>query len=599
MRLIACIGLLTWSLLGWAQSFTARVSKSTVSVGERFQVVYTAEGNANHFQAPKFPNFQVLSGPNTSTSMQWVNGNYSSSKSYSFILRALEEGSFSIDPASIQVNGKKMAAGPIQMTVVKTAANQRKQGRNSTNVNTQNAASEDISSNLFMKMFVDKKDAYVGEQIIATYKLYLNTQVINYANNRPVYNGFYAQELDIDPNTDITTEHINGKNFRVATMKKVVLTPQQTGEFEIPPLEMQLQIRVQDNRRGRSIFDQMFGSYRNIKVDVSSNSEKVSISPLPSKNQPGDFTGAVGDFDISMKTDRTEVNVNEAVNLTITVEGKGNIELVGEPKITFPGDFETYEPKTRQDIAVNGSGTRGKKIFEYVLIPRYAGDFELKPFTFSYFEPSSGTYKRLSSEPIELSVIKGEGNDNYAADEARFVAPKKEDVQIIGSDIRFIKSESSDLHKVSDSFFGSPGFVGMSTVPVAGMGLSIFLLGLARKRQQDTDLLKSRKAKGLAKKRLTSAGKLINGDDKAFYEEIFRALYGYLGDKFGIPVSELHRESIDAALHERNVSEDLSTQLRKALDECEMARFAPGVARGKQEMFNLSSTLIEQLENEV
>lgn len=601
MRTFTLISILLWSLIGWTQGFTVKVSKSTVATGERFQLTYTAHGNASHFEPPKFDHFQLLSGPNTSSEMRWVNGKFSGNQSFSFILRAIEVGKFEISPASVKLDGKRVKSDPITVQVVKghSSNTKSKKGGNQQKVNTQTAASDDLSSNLFMKLFVDKKNTVVGEQVIATYKLYINAHVLDLAAGKPVFNGFFTQEIDIDPNVGIKSEHINGKTFRVATIKKFVLTPQQTGELEVPQLDVRLAVRVQEQKRGRSIFDQMFGSYRNIKVDLKSNAETITVSPLPAQGQPGDFNGAVGTFTVSATTDRTEVNVNEAVNLTITIQGKGNIELVGEPDIDFPGDFETYEPKTRQNIAVNGSGSSGAKTFEYVLIPRYAGDFELEPYSFSYYEPVSKTYKRTTSGPIELNVVKPEGADDFAADDARMVAPKKEEVQIVGNDIRFIKTETADLHKPSDSFLGSPGFIGVSTLPVAGMVIGIFLIAWRRKREDDEESMKSRKAKGQAKKRLAAAQKLLTGDDTAFYEEIFRALYGYLSDKFNIPVSELNREAIEHVLEERSVNEDLRNDLRKALDECEMARFAPGAVRGKEDMLNLSSTLIEQIENEV
>ncbi|MEZ4722495.1 MAG: BatD family protein [Flavobacteriales bacterium] len=586
------------SLHGLAQKFVAKANKTTVGVGERFQISYDLEGgDGKRFVQPTFNGFRLLSGPNTSSNMQWVNGQFSSSQSYSFILLAEKEGEFLIDDATIEVKGQKLSSGPLNIKVIQgRTTNQPQQHPQHAQQAQQSATPDDLSSNLFMKLFLDKKEAYVGEQIIATYKLYINAQVINYANNRPVFNGFYAQDVEIDPNTNMTSEVINGRQFRVATMKKVVLTPQTTGDIEVPPLEMEMAVRVQDQPKGRSIFDQFFGSYRNVKVEVNSNAEKVKIKPLPRNEQPGDFGGAVGKYSLNVKTDRTEVNVNEAVNLTVTIEGKGNIELIAVPEIEFPQDFETYEPKVKQNISINGSGTSGKKTFEYVVIPRYAGDFELEPITMSYFDPQSGKYKRLDSEPVKLHVNRT-ANSNSSNDVA-YMAPKKEDVQILGKDIRFIKQETSELKQHEDSFFGTTGFYALSTLPVAGMGLAVLLISGIRRRDSDLTLVKSRKARSMAKKRLAHATKLINGNDKEFYEEIFKALYGYLSDKFSIPVSELNKETIDEHLKGRGIAESLATELRKALDECEMARFAPGVVRGKPDMLEASASIIEKLEDE-
>lgn len=599
MRTLAAILIILSSLHGLAQKFVAKTSKTTVGVGERFQISYDLEGaDGKRFVQPTFNGFRLLSGPNTSSNMQWVNGQFSSSQSFSFILMAEKEGEFSIDPATVEVKGQKLSSGPLSIKVVqgRTANQPQRQPQQHQQQAQQASAPDDLSSNLFMKLFLDKKEAYVGEQIIATYKLYINAQVINYANNRPVYNGFYAQDVEIDPNSNMTNEVINGRQFRVATMKKVVLTPQTTGEIEVPALEMEMAVRVQDQPKGRSIFDQFFGSYRNVKVEVNSNSEKVMIKPLPRNEQPGDFGGAVGKYSLNVKTDRTDVNVNEAVNLTVTIEGKGNIELIAVPEIEFPQDFETYEPKVKQNISINGSGTSGKKTFEYVVIPRYAGDFELESITMSYFDPQSGKYKRLDSEPVKLHVNRS-ANSSSSNDMA-YIAPKKEDVQILGKDIRFIKTETSELKQHEDSFFGTTEFYALSALPVAGMGLAVLLISGIRRRDSDLTLVKSRKARSMAKKRLAHATKLINGNDKEFYEEIFKALYGYLSDKFSIPVSELNKETIDDHLKRRGIPETLATELRKALDECEMARFAPGVVRGKSDMLKASTSIIEKLEHE-
>lgn len=584
-----------------AQEFVAGVNKNTVSVGERFQLSYTLKANGKHFTPPSLGQFLVLSGPNQSSNMQWVNGSFSSSLSYSYILQASHEGTFTIEPATISVNGKTLTSNPVTVTVMKGNAQAHKPGA-ATQAQPQphtggQGSADDMDANVFMKLYVDKRQAYVGEELVATYKLYVNPQVVNYQHNRPVYNGFYTQEIEVDPNAELTQEFINGKQFTVATMKKVVLIPQKTGNIEVPPLEMELVLRVQEQGRSRSIFDQFFGSYRNVRVEVASNKESVNVKPLPATDQPGDFTGAVGQFKLHVSTDRTEIAVNEAVNLSVAIEGKGNLELIAAPEIGFPADFETYDPKTRQNIAVTGAGTSGKKIFEYVVIPRYAGEFELKPITLSYFDPATATYKRLSSEPIVLHVEKGTGEGSM--NEVSYLAHKKEDVQIIGKDIRFIKTDDPKLQPVEERFFGSGAFIGLSAAPFAGMGLAVLLVSMFRARQSDVLSLRSRKASALAKKHFSRARKVMHESDMAFYEEIYKALYGYLSDKFAIPVSELNREAIDRILMERQVPEDVSTELRKTLDECEMARFAPGVVRGKDEILNASTHIIEKLENEV
>lgn len=598
MRIISIIWLLIINLSVFSQSITARINRSTVSVGDNFQVTFDIEGDGSNFSAPSFENFGVLSGPNKSSSMQWVNGEFSSSLSYSYILKAMNEGEFSIEPASVKFKSNVVQSQSIKVRVLPS----RQQSSAQPSTATQSKPNPQVTSkeskeDLFLKLYVDKKQVFVGEQIIATYLLYMNTQIVNYASSRPVFNGFYAQELEVDPSGSLVNETINGKQYTVATMKKVVLTPQKSGEITVPSLDMEMVIRVAEKQKRRSMFDQFFGSYKNVKVEVKSNEEKINVSRLPTQGQPRDFIGAVGEFKLNTNLDRTEVGVNEAINLTVNISGKGNLELISLPKIEFPNDFETYDPKTKQDISVTAAGTKGKRTFEYVLIPRFAGEFKLKPVSFSYFDPKTKSYKQLSSESITLNVLRTDGES--VASGAAHLAPKKENVQIIGKDIRFIKIDEPELKRKESGFYRSTLFYALSTLPLVGMGASIFLFGFFRTQNSDLNALKSKRAGGIAKKHLAKATKLLNGENEPFYDAISLALFGYISDKLVIPFSELNREKIEETLQSKKVSSDTKEKLKKALDECEMVRFAPGIIRGKEEMLSASKQIIEELEDEL
>ena len=598
MRIISIIWLLIINLSVFSQSITARINRSTVSVGDNFQVTFDIEGDGSNFSAPSFENFGVLSGPNKSSSMQWVNGEFSSSLSYSYILKAMNEGEFSIEPASVKFKSNVVQSQSIKVRVLPS----RQQSSAQPSTATQSKPNPQVTSkeskeDLFLKLYVDKKQVFVGEQIIATYLLYMNTQIVNYASSRPVFNGFYAQELEVDPSGSLVNETINGKQYTVATMKKVVLTPQKSGEITVPSLDMEMVIRVAEKQQRRSMFDQFFGSYKNVKVEVKSNEEKINVSRLPTQGQPRDFIGAVGEFKLNTNLDRTEVGVNEAINLTVNISGKGNLELISLPKIEFPNDFETYDPKTKQDISVTAAGTKGKRTFEYVLIPRFAGEFKLKPVSFSYFDPKTKSYKQLSSESITLNVLRTDGES--VASGAAHLAPKKENVQIIGKDIRFIKIDEPELKRKESGFYRSTLFYALSTLPLVGMGASIFLFGFFRTQNSDLNALKSKRAGGIAKKHLAKATKLLNGENEPFYDAISLALFGYISDKLVIPFSELNREKIEETLQSKKVSSDTKEKLKKALDECEMVRFAPGIIRGKEEMLSASKQIIEELEDEL
>ena len=582
--------------VGWSQTFQAEASHSEVSVGERVKITYTLEGgDGKKFIQPTFDGFRLLSGPNTSSNMQWVNGNFSSSESFSFVLLAMEEGQRTIPSAGIKTNGTVLQSNKIDITITKAKQGNKSSNQNNSSTKKSGSESPDLSANIFMKQYVSKREAYVGEQIIATYKLYVNAQVVNYANNRPVYNGFYAQEIELDPNAEVTTETLNGKQYRVATMKKVVLTAQKAGDIEVSPLEMEMVVRLENNNKRRTNWNP-WGSFKDVKYELQSNVQTIKVKPLPTANQPANFAGAVGEFKLNATTDLSEIKVNEAVNLTINIEGRGNIDLMAEPNMSFPKDFETYEPKVNKNVSVTNYGTSGKKTFAYVVIPRYVGEFELPSIAMSYFEPKSGTYKTLETDPIVLNVLKsGNGEES---NEMAYVAPQKEDVQILGNDIRYIATRTNQFKQENEEgFYGSPSFYTMTALPFAAMGLSVFLIGRIRKQESNIGLMKSKKANRVAKKHLAAANKLLNGQDADFYEEIYRALYGYISDKLNIPVSDLTKESIADSLMQKQVPHDTIHELTSALNECEMARFAPSAVRSKNDMLEASSSIIEKIED--
>lgn len=568
-------------MTSFAQNFEVNVSKKQVAVGERFSLEYKTELAGANFTPPNMQNIQVLSGPNMSESSLNINGKRSRSFTVSYVLRAQQEGEAKIGPATLTTKNETFTSEAITLQVTKQAQNK-----------TQTQGENDLSSTMFIKLFVDDKNPYVGEQIVATYKIYMAEQLVNYSSNNPVFNGFYAQNIDLSNSSEVSKEFINNRQFTVATLKKVILTPQKSGTLEVDPIEMELRVRLEDKSRGRSFFG--FPSYKEVNITVASNTEKINVKPLPSSGQPAGFDGAVGNFTLSAIVDRTDLNANEAVNLTVMYSGNGNIELLSEPKINFPADFEVYDPKVRKNISNNASGSSGKKTFEYVIIPRFGGDFELEPIKLSYFDPSSGKYKTLESEPITLHVAKGANS----TDAAVYNPTSKEDVQILGKDIRFIKTENPDLARSESSFFKTQNFYLLSALPV-GLGGTFWIIMLFLRRKEHDQSLTSKRAGGVAKKHLAKATKLINDKNEAFYEAISKALFGYLSDKLSINLAELNRENIESELKAKNVSQVLITQLTKALDECDMVRFAPGVVRGKEEMLAASKEIIEKLEDEL
>lgn len=588
MKNLLVISLLLLQAAGFSQNLQVNVSKQSVAVGERFTLEYKTENAGASFTPPTMRNARVLSGPNMSESTVNINGRRSRSFTVTYVLSAKTEGECLIGPASLKTKSETFTSDPVSVKVTKAPI---KKGR-SAGGGTTSSTEKDFSSTLFIKLFIDDKSPYVGEQIVATYKIYMAENVVDYSASAPVYNGFYAQNIDLQNNNDVSREYINNRQFTVATLKKVLLTPQKTGELDVDGLEMELRVRVQDKSRGRGFFG--FGSYRDVPVSVVSNKEKIVVKSLPTNEQPTDFDGAVGKFSLSAKVDRNQLKANEAVNLTVTYSGAGNIELIGEPQIDFPKDFEVYDPKVKKNISHSAGGSSGRKSFEYVVIPRFGGEFELAPITLSYFDPQKGKYIQLKSEPIILNVEKGDPSSEASV----YNPANKEDVQIIGRDIRFIQTDSSKLARQESYFFKSARYyITLILLFLLGIGAWVFR-SFMKKKIQDGNLT-SRKAGSIAKKHLAKATKLKSGDNEAFYEAISKALFGYLSDKLSLPLSELNREKIELVLGQKNINTLLISELSKALDECEMVRFAPGIVRGKDEMLASSKEIIEKLENEL
>lgn len=576
-----------------AQKFEAKVSRSTLTEDERFRLTFEIQGNGKRFTPPDFSDFHVLAGPSQQVNRQFINGKFFSSLSFSYILKPKQTGEFTIGSAQIISEGKTISTEPVSIKVVA--------GRNSASNNQQNSEGssleDQISANLFMKCFVNKKEAFVGEQITATYKLYINVQIVDHTiKELPVFNGFYVQDVEIPQGAEMSQEIINGKRFQVATIKRVILFPQQSGELEVPPFNMSLKVRVNEKRRPRTLLEQFMGTHRDVNVNVNSNPEIIQVSALPREGQPIDFKGAVGKYSLKAEVDKNKVSVNDAINLNVTISGKGNLELITDPGIEFPNDFETYDPKVRDNIDVTASGVSGSKTFEYVLIPRYAGKFNIEDLSLSYFNPETKRYERSSVDPIEFEVSKGSGDPSQ---NPSYVSPRKEDVKMLGKDIRFIKTGDPELISEQSTFFGSPAFIGLSAAPVAGMGLAVLLFSFFRVRNSDVVGLKMRNAKSLAKRKLAAARKAADKDQDTFYDEVYKAIYGYLGDRFNIPVSELNKDQIKENLEAKSVNAVTIEKLIKCIDDCEMARFAPGAVRSKSEVLEIAEQAISEIEHEI
>ena len=581
----------------FAQKFTAQTSKQRVAIGEQFQISFSLNSSGNNFQAPSLANFDVYSGPNQSSSMSFVNGSMTQSISLSYIIAAKKEGKFTIGPAIVNVNGTNIQSNFIAIEVVKGAANQQ-QGNSAAQA--PSAPTENVSENLFVKTIVDKTKAYQGEQITVTQKVYTRYQLRGFQDIKfPDYTGFWAQDIPGNQQIQLTNEVIDGVTYQVGELKRTYIFAQRAGKLEIEPMKVECAIRKQSNRRPRDIFEQFFGGgYEDAVVSVKSKPITIEIKALPEANKPEGFSGAVGNYSFKAQLSKESVKANDALNLTITLSGNGNIKLATPTDMHFPEDFETYDPKIKENISAGAKGVNGSKTFDYLIIPRHEGDYKIDQLNFSYFDPEKKEYVTLPSPEFNIHVEKGNADESTSS----MVNPKsKEDVKVLGNDIRYIKTNDFKLQAKNNYFFGSALFyTGLISPLLAFMGF-IILRRKHLEQNKDVVAVKSRKASKMAKKRLSIAEQHLKSNNKEqFYIEILKALHGYLGDKLNINVADLNKEHISQILKTKNSTDATIQQLTSTIDNCEYARYAPSAVSGDLNgIYNGTVELIMKIEDEI
>ena len=589
-------------------SFSASASNTTVAVGDQIQVTFQLEGSGKNFQAPNFADFNILMGPSQSTSMQFINGAMSQSISYTYVIQATKEGTFKIPPATIESNGRKIQSNSLTISVVKGGNNsQQSQGGGQQQGGGSSNAVQSGGKNVFFKVSVGKSNVYRGEGVLVTYKLYTKVTLVNYGLNKmPSLEGFYSQEIQLPQQLEFHIENVDGVQYKVAEIKKMVLFPQRTGTLTLDPMEGEVVARMQVKRQqNRDPFDQFFNdpffnnpffnnSVQDIPIKLKSDPVRLQVKELP-EGAPAGFHGAVGKFSMDVSLDKKETKAHDAVTLKIKISGKGNLKLLDPPQIDFPPDFETYDPKVTANVNATGNGVSGSKSFEYLVIPRNAGEYKFSVEGFTYFNLDNNKYETVPGSDFVLKVDKGE---ETAATTVTGVS--KSDVQFLGKDIRFIKTNSPAFIPQRKVLYNSPLFYTLCGAPA----LLFVLLLVFRKRyeemQSNVTLLKSRKANKVAMKRLSAAKKfLADNNSEKFLDEMFQALWGFVSDRLQIPVSELSKENVSHALMAKNVSKESVDLFNEALDALELARFARGIASSNQEIYKKGIEVISKLEEEI
>lgn len=601
MKSLVIYGLLFIGILGHtqAQKFIASLNKRQVAVGETFQVTFRLEdAQTREIEYPDFKNFQLLGGPNTSQSMQIINGQMSQSVSYSFYLSASNVGKFQIGSAKATVKGKTYSTDPITVTVVKgNPQPNAAQGSGGNQGNISKDVMAQIKENVFLRATVSKANVYKGEPLTLTYKLYtrVNNMSNPYLTEAPTYKGFWVEELEV--NDPPKTEVYEGLQYRTNIIKRAILFPQQSGKLTVEPLKLESNVRVtvRNPRRRRSIFDDVFGQYQDVPYAFGSNPVVINVKPLPTAGKPADFSGAIGSYALDVTLDKTSTTTGDPITMKIKVSGKGNIKMISLPEPNFPPDFDVYDPNITDQVARSAAGLSGSKSFDYPIVPRNPGEYKLPIVSFSFFDPAKGTYVNQTSEEF-LVTVTGEPQQTMAVIGGNI---NKEDLELIGEDIRFIKNENSGFKTKGSSFLRSAGFWILYILPFALFGGLIAFKNRQEKLAGDVAGTRSRKAQKLAQKRLSLAKTHIDqNDDKGFYDEIARAMWGYISDKLNIGQSELSRENVREKLLSRGVALSIIDRFTQLLDTCEMALFAPSaVAGGMDSTYQEAMQLIVDIEN--
>lgn len=582
-------------------TFTASAPR-VVDLNEEFQLVFSINSDPSGFKAPDLSAFEVLSGPNRSSSsnISIINGkmNQSVNISLSFILQPKSVGKFNIEGAKATVDGKSYTSTTLSIEVVNAGGGQQQnqQSQQSTQQNQSQHTTDVPDEKVFLKVIIDRSSLYKGEFITATVKLYSILNINDLGNLQlPKFNGVFSQEIEI-PQIKLNRENLNGKVYITGVIKQYYLFPQQSGDIKIDPFSIEAVVAQPTGKRSRSPFDDFWGlepetNYQWVKKTIKSKPIIINVKPLP-QGAPSSFKGAVGSFTLKAEMDKNKVKTNDAITIKATINGTGNIKLVDPFELKIPVDFETYDPKTNLNI----KGISGTKTFEYVMIPRHSGTYTIPSIEFSYFDSQTKQYKTLHTNDFNITVDKSadEQNGNNV-----IVSSNRDDVKFIGKDIRYIKESPVPSVQFSQWFFGSLKFY-----TSYGISLFLFLLFVIIKRKQIVEnaniaKVRNKRANKQARKRLQiAAGCMKQNNKESFYEEILKALWGYLGDKFNILSSELSREKVMEILSSKNTKEDILKQLNGLLDECELARYAlSAVSSNLKEIYDKTADLISQFEN--
>lgn len=572
-----------------AQNVIRVEAPDVVAVNEQFNVTFIIEGekSPSDFQWSSGDDFQLVWGPQkgSSSSIQIINGKRSSSHqtTFTYILIPKATGTFQLPVATALLSGDRISSTQASIQVVSDGASSSRSsgkngGKSSGGGQTSSTGSGEISSNdLFMRLSLSRTEVVIGEPITATLKIYQRANVVGFENAKfPTFNGFWSQETYVPNNIEFKRESLDDKIYNTAVLRTYVLIPQQSGTITIDPAELVCLVNIRTApSTSNSLFDSFFqDEYRTIRKRVTTPAVKVKVNPLPA-GQPASFGGGVGNFGISARLTTDNLKTHDAASLVITVSGRGNVALLEEPKVNFPPDFEVYDTKTTENTDKSNGGTSGSKSFEYPFIPRSHGDFTIDPVEYSYYDVNAGKYVTLRTEPLHVKVAKGKGGDSTPVTTVNSGVERK-DVKSLADDIRFIFTGKPGLSGSGSFFVGSVFFWILLALMILGATSVYLAFRKVAAMRADVAGTKNRRATKMAQKRLKLAGEYLDKNlYTAFYEELHKALIGFVSDKLNMDMSEISKDNIASALTEGGVSEEQTKAFTDLLDACEFARYSP------------------------
>lgn len=600
------------ALVAMAQDVEFKASApAQVIMGRPFQLTYSVNQRAKDLRAPEFTDFDYIAGPYTSqsSSTSFVNGKRTSSfnLTYTYTLIANKEGTFTISPATIKVDGEQYTSNGVRIIVLPadqpnnvSAGNTNTVGK--TSQRPTSSQNDNVSeANIFVRTLVSKTRVREQEAILLSYKLYFaGVDVAQFTNNTriPEFKGFLKQEIE---SGEIQTEleHYNGRNYQTAVLYRTLLFPQRSGDITIEPAQFEAVLRVQNRAQVRSIFDDFFGSYTAVNKPITAPGVTIHVLDLPA-NKPAGFSGGVGQFNLTSKISGTELNANEAVTLTLTIQGAGNMKLLKTPMVDWPEGFEVYDPKVTNNFKNTTAGVSGTKTIEYLAIPRAGGTYTIPPVRFAYYDTQEQDYRTITTPEYTLNIERAANEDATAMVVNNFV--QKENIQQLGTDIRYI--HTAELMPVADASsrairFGSLLFWLCYAIPSLLAALLFVIFRKKIKENADMTRVRYKKANKVAQRRLKVAEQLLKQNKKdAFFEEIERAAWTYLSDRLSIPTAQLNKENIAQILSNKGVSDMIIQEMMHVLSTAEFARYAPTSDHAMQEVYEDTIKIINQLESE-